>query len=153
MYDIAKKISGKAAGVELIEENRRFSTTKQLQFRDTGLYFHSSVDGQLDGVADTKFRMAAPDSEIQGLASTVILNCGRVMAENGFPHNDVTQTEQAAAYCKVADGSSFANLAVSGAEAGYAAKAYEICMEDSLKNKAAVTPAAAVVPQSSYQPV
>ena len=121
MYDIEKKISGKSAGVELIEENRRLSTSKQLQFRDAGLYFHSSVDGQLDGVADTKFRMAAPDSEIQGLASTVVLNCGRGMALDGFPHNDVTLTEQAAAFCKVADGASFANLAVSGAEAGYGA--------------------------------
>jgi len=52
MYDIAKKISGKATGVELFEDDRRFTSDNELQFRDTGVYIKSGADGKLTISAD-----------------------------------------------------------------------------------------------------
>jgi len=50
----------------------------------------------------------------------ITVGCGPVMADNTFPHTEVTKTEQAAAYAKVLDGAAYLNLAVSAGGAGYA---------------------------------
>ena len=42
------------------------STTEKIQFRDTGIYINSSVDGQLDIVADTEIQIAATTVDING---------------------------------------------------------------------------------------
>ena len=44
------------------------ATTEKLQFRDTGIYINSSVDGQLDLVADTEIQIAATTIDINGAA-------------------------------------------------------------------------------------
>ena len=49
------------------------------------------------------------------------VGCGPVMADNSFPHTEITKTEQAAAYCKVLDGSAYLNCAVSAGGGGYTA--------------------------------
>ena len=47
------------------------ATDNKIQFRDTGLYINSSVDGQLDIVADTEIQIAATTIDIDG---AVVLN-------------------------------------------------------------------------------
>ena len=42
------------------------STTDKVQFRDTGIYINSSVDGQLDIVADTEIQIAATTVDLNG---------------------------------------------------------------------------------------
>jgi hypothetical protein len=42
------------------------ASTEKIQFRDTGLYIYSSVDGQLDIVADTEVQIAATTIDING---------------------------------------------------------------------------------------
>jgi hypothetical protein len=42
------------------------STTDKVQFRDTGIYINSSVDGQLDIVADTEIQIAATTIDVNG---------------------------------------------------------------------------------------
>jgi hypothetical protein len=42
------------------------ATTEKLQFRDTAIYINSSVDGQLDIVADTEIQIAATTIDING---------------------------------------------------------------------------------------
>lgn len=49
----------------------------------------------------------------------ITVGCGPVMADNSFPHTEITKTEQAAAYAKVLDATAYLNLAVSGGGAGY----------------------------------
>jgi len=44
----------------------RLNSSKQLQFRDSGLYINSSTDGQLDIVADTEIQIAATTVDING---------------------------------------------------------------------------------------
>ena len=44
------------------------ASTEKIQFRDTGLYIYSSVDGQLDLVADTEIQIAATTIDINGAA-------------------------------------------------------------------------------------
>jgi hypothetical protein len=44
------------------------ASTEKVQFRDTGLYIYSSVDGQLDLVADTEIQIAATTIDINGAA-------------------------------------------------------------------------------------
>ena len=54
--------------------NIELSTTDKVQFRDTGIYINSSVDGQLDIVADTEIQIAATTIDIDGavdMASTL----------------------------------------------------------------------------------
>ena len=51
----------------------------------------------------------------------LIVGLNEVVAEKTFPHNEMTLTEQAAAYAKVEDGGVFLNLAVSGGGGGYTA--------------------------------
>jgi len=113
MYDVKKRIEG--------EGDRGIPVDNKFNFRDSAIYIQSSTNGQLDLVADVKIKVNAPDTEVVGLADTITIDCGRVMHATSFPHNDVTQTEAAAAFCKVADATVFTNLAVSGAGAGYTA--------------------------------
>ena len=42
------------------------STTDKVQFRDAAIYINSSVDGQLDIVADTEIQIAATTIDING---------------------------------------------------------------------------------------
>ena len=42
------------------EDSLLIDTTRKIQFRDTGLYIHSSVDGQLDIAADTALLLTSP---------------------------------------------------------------------------------------------
>ena len=135
MYNIKRKIEGGDSDDTDIKENLRIKTNKKIQFRDTGLYLQSSTDGQLDMVADTKIKINAPDSEMVGLADTLVIDCGRVMASKTFPHNEVTLTEAAAAYCKVQDGSSYLNLAASGSGAGYTSN-YQLFPDTEAENDA-----------------
>ena len=44
------------------------TTTEKIQFRDTGIYLNSSVDGQLDIVADTEIQIAATTIDMNGAA-------------------------------------------------------------------------------------
>jgi hypothetical protein len=44
------------------------ASTEKLQFRDTGIYLNSSVDGQLDIVADTEIQIAATTIDMNGNA-------------------------------------------------------------------------------------
>lgn len=72
----------------------------------------------------------------------IIMGLKGTVAEFSFPHNVITLTEQAAALCKVEDGGSFANLAVSGAEAGYTAN-YQLFPDTEVANDAVYFGAAA----------
>lgn len=47
----------------------RLNTTEKIEFRDTGIYIHSSIDGVLDIVADVSINMTAPMSMIDGRLS------------------------------------------------------------------------------------
>jgi len=49
-----------------ISDDLLIETTEKLQFRDTGLYIHSSADGQLDLIADTEIQIAATTVDING---------------------------------------------------------------------------------------
>lgn len=49
----------------------------------------------------------------------ITVGCGPVMADNSFPHTEVSKTEAAAAYAKVLDATAYLNLAVSGGGGGY----------------------------------
>jgi hypothetical protein len=61
--------------------------TKKLQFRDTGMYIHSTLDGQLDVVSDTTLTVTAPTTIITAntaltLASTTAININGVTTVN-----------------------------------------------------------------------
>ena len=47
--------------------NVELTTTDKVQFRDTAIYINSSVDGQLDIVADTEIQIAATTVDLNGL--------------------------------------------------------------------------------------
>ena len=64
------------------------------------------------------------------------MGCGLVVASSSFPWDTTANAEQAAALCKVSDGGVFANLAVSGAEAGYTAN-YQFFPDTEVINDAA----------------
>lgn len=49
---------------------KTLGTTTKLQFRDTGLFINSSVDGQLDISADTTLALTAPTSSLSGTTAT-----------------------------------------------------------------------------------
>jgi hypothetical protein len=55
-------VAGNTSGGTNIE----LSTTDKVQFRDTGIYINSSVDGQLDIVADTEIQIATTTVDING---------------------------------------------------------------------------------------
>jgi len=52
------------------DANLTIGTTGQVRFRDTGLYIHSSVDGQLDAIADTKLNLQSPTVDIGNVGTT-----------------------------------------------------------------------------------
>jgi hypothetical protein len=55
-------VAGNTSGGTNIE----LSTTDKVQFRDAGIYINSSVDGQLDIVADTEIQIAATTIDVNG---------------------------------------------------------------------------------------
>lgn len=58
---------------ETITGVKTFDTTTKLQWRDTGLYINSSVDGQLDIVADTLLQLGATGSlELNDAVNVVV---------------------------------------------------------------------------------
>ena len=59
------------------------SSTEKLQFRDTAIYINSSVDGQLDLVADTEIQIAATTIDINGAVdiSGALTLAGTTLAE------------------------------------------------------------------------
>jgi len=67
-----------------------------------------------------KFNNLEVDKDFKG-RTHLTMGCGLVVAVSSFPWDTTTNTEQAAALAKVSDAGVFANLAVSGAEAGYTA--------------------------------
>jgi len=50
----------------LFSDDLLLATNEKVQFRDTGLYIHSSADGQLDIIADTEVQIAATTVDING---------------------------------------------------------------------------------------
>ena len=54
-----------------IRDDVLLTTTEKLQFRDTGLYINSSVDGQLDIVADTELEITAPTIDLNSQITIV----------------------------------------------------------------------------------
>jgi len=70
------------------------------------------------------------------LVENILMGLFGTVAEFGFPHNEVTLTEQAAALAKVEDGGVFLNLSVSGGGAGYAAN-YQLFPDTEAINDAA----------------
>jgi cytoskeletal protein CcmA (bactofilin family) len=51
---------------EVLAAGNTTTTDQKIQFRDTGIYINSSVDGQLDIVADTEIQIAATTIDING---------------------------------------------------------------------------------------
>jgi len=64
------------SGAVGIGADTTIATTSKVQFRDTGLYLYSSVDGQLDLIADTKQQITSPTIDLE--ASTGIVLDGNV---------------------------------------------------------------------------
>ena len=82
-----------------IRDDVLLTTTEKLQFRDTGLYINSSVDGQLDIVADTELEITAPtiDSNSQitivdGAVSPVVDSDVDLGAASGYYKNAYIDT-------------------------------------------------------------
>ena len=53
-------------GATQIDATVTLGTTSKVQFRDAGIYLNSSVDGQLDIVADTEIQIAATTVDLNG---------------------------------------------------------------------------------------
>jgi hypothetical protein len=53
-------------------ESTIFATTSKVQFRDTGLYINSSVDGQLDIVGDIEVQVAAPTIDLNASTAATL---------------------------------------------------------------------------------
>ena len=51
---------------EVLAAGNTTTTDQKIQFRDTGIYINSSVDGQLDLVADTEIQIAATTIDVNG---------------------------------------------------------------------------------------
>ena len=73
------------------------TTTEKLQFRDTAIYINSSVDGQLDLVADTEIQIAATTIDINGNVdiSGNIIFAGSILDVNNNEHIKFTTTASA----------------------------------------------------------
>ena len=74
-------VAGNTSGGTNIE----LSTTDKVQFRDAAIYINSSVDGQLDIVADTEIQIAATTVDINGavdMASTLAVG-GNITQSDG----------------------------------------------------------------------
>ena len=98
-------------GAVSIDATTTIGTDNKIQFRDTGLYLHSSTDGQLDIVADTEIQIAATTVDLNGnldVSGTSTLT-GNVTLGGQLIMPDVTSTK-----ILVADGTSYQEVAVSG---------------------------------------
>ena len=98
-------------GAVSIDATTTVGTDNKIQFRDTGLYLHSSTDGQLDIVADTEIQIAATTVDLNGnldVSGTSTLT-GNVTLGGQLIMPDVTSTK-----ILVADGTSYQEVAVSG---------------------------------------
>jgi hypothetical protein len=84
-------VAGNTSGGTNIE----LSTTDKVQFRDTGIYINSSVDGQLDIVADTEIQIAATTVDLNGnldvsgtaLVTGVLTTTAATVFNGGFASN------------------------------------------------------------------
>jgi len=98
-------------GAVSIDAATTVGTDNKIQFRDTGLYIHSSTDGQLDIVADTEIQIAATTVDLNGVldVSGTSTLTGNVTLGAQLIMPDVTSTK-----ILVADGTSYQEVAVSG---------------------------------------
>jgi hypothetical protein len=84
-------VAGNTSGGTNIE----LSTTDKVQFRDAAIYLNSSVDGQLDIVADTEIQIAATTVDINGnldvsgtaLVTGVLTTTAATVFNGGFASN------------------------------------------------------------------
>jgi hypothetical protein len=53
--------------------SRELGTDKKVQFRDSAIYINSSVDGQLDIVADTEIQIAATTIDIKDVKTDLAI--------------------------------------------------------------------------------
>ena len=98
-------------GAVSIDAATTVGTDNKIQFRDTGLYIHSSTDGQLDIVADTEIQIAATTVDLNGVldVSGTSTLTGNVTLGGQLIMPDVTSTK-----ILVADGTSYQEVSVSG---------------------------------------
>lgn len=75
------------------------------------------------------------DVNAEVMTDLITMALAGTVAAFGFPFNVMVSTEAAAAFAKVEDGAVFANLAVSGGEAGYASN-YQLWPDTELENDA-----------------
>jgi hypothetical protein len=84
-------VAGNTSGGTNIE----LSTTDKVQFRDAAIYINSSVDGQLDIVADTEIQIAATTVDLNGnldvsgtaLVTGVLTTTAATVFNGGFASN------------------------------------------------------------------
>jgi hypothetical protein len=84
-----------AAGNTSGGTNIELSTTDKVQFRDAAIYINSSVDGQLDIVADTEIQIAATTVDLNGnldvsgtaLVTGVLTTTAATVFNGGFASN------------------------------------------------------------------
>jgi hypothetical protein len=80
-------VAGNTSGGTNIE----LSTTDKVQFRDAAIYLNSSVDGQLDIVADTEIQIAATTVDLNGnldVSGTVLTTTAATVHTNGITMPD-----------------------------------------------------------------
>jgi hypothetical protein len=75
---------------------QKISTTSKIEFRDTAIYINSSVDGQLDIVADGEIQAVAPIIDLDASTAVTVSNDLKLDSDSavlGFgADNDVTLT-------------------------------------------------------------
>jgi len=74
-----------------------------------------AADGAL---ADDSVLVDDVEDSLKTMKMTI--SCLGTFAENSFPFNEITKTNQASTFAKILDGSSYANLSEAAGEAGYA---------------------------------
>ena len=80
-------VAGNTSGGTNIE----LSTTDKVQFRDAAIYINSSVDGQLDIVADTEIQIAATTVDLNGNldVSGTTVSAGKITADAGIDIDNI----------------------------------------------------------------
>jgi hypothetical protein len=80
-------VAGNTSGGTNIE----LSTTDKVQFRDAAIYLNSSVDGQLDIVADTEIQIAATTVDLNGNldVSGTTVSAGKITADAGIDIDNI----------------------------------------------------------------
>jgi hypothetical protein len=80
-----------AAGNTSGGTNIELSTTDKVQFRDAAIYLNSSVDGQLDIVADTEIQIAATTVDLNGNldVSGTTVSAGKITADAGIDIDNI----------------------------------------------------------------